>query len=183
MKRFIALFLACLLLMSLTLVGCGKAKEEGAKDSAKTDTKTETTDKADDSGKKEEAAAPVADEVADDPSVKVLNVWSFTDEVPKMLEKYKELHPDFPYEIKTTIIATTDGAYQPALDQALAGGGADAPDLYTAESAFVLKYAQGMHISTQQLTRILVLMLTSSLKSLTLLSTQLISELILMAIL
>ena len=47
------------------------------------------------------------------------------------------------YEIKTTIIATTDGLYQPALDQALAAGGADAPDLYCAEAAFILKYAQG----------------------------------------
>lgn len=74
---------------------------------------------------------------------KVINLWSFTDEVPKMLEKYKELNPDFDYEIKTTIIATTDGAYQPALDQALIGGGADAPDIYCAESAFVLKYTQG----------------------------------------
>lgn len=75
----------------------------------------------------------------------VLNVWSFTDEVPKMIDKYLELHPDFAkkYEIKTTIIATTDGAYQPALDQALAGGGSDAPDIYCAESAFVLKYTQG----------------------------------------
>ncbi len=74
---------------------------------------------------------------------KVLNVWSFTDEVPKMIERYKELHPEFDYEIKTTIIATTDGAYQPALDQALAAGGADAPDIYCAEAAFVLKYTQG----------------------------------------
>ena len=74
---------------------------------------------------------------------KVINLWSFTDEVPKMLEKYKELHPEFDYEIKTTIIATTDGAYQPALDQALIAGGADAPDIYCAESAFVLKYTQG----------------------------------------
>jgi len=74
---------------------------------------------------------------------KVINLWSFTDEVPKMLEKYKELNPDFDYEINTTIIATTDGAYQPALDAALVAGGSDAPDLYTAESAFVLKYAQG----------------------------------------
>ncbi|MBN1697348.1 MAG: carbohydrate ABC transporter substrate-binding protein [Spirochaetales bacterium] len=74
---------------------------------------------------------------------KVINLWSFTDEVPKMLDKYKELHPDFDYEVKVTIIATTDGAYQPALDQALVGGGADAPDIYTAESAFVLKYTQG----------------------------------------
>ena len=45
--------------------------------------------------------------------------------------------------INPTIIATTDGAYQPALDQALAAGGADAPDIYCAEAAFVLKYTQG----------------------------------------
>ncbi|WP_010255875.1 ABC transporter substrate-binding protein [Treponema primitia] len=75
----------------------------------------------------------------------VINLWSFTDEVPKMLDKYRELHPDFDqkYEIKTTIIATTDGAYQPALDAALSGGGSGAPDIYTAEAAFVLKYTQG----------------------------------------
>ncbi|MDR2045371.1 MAG: carbohydrate ABC transporter substrate-binding protein [Clostridium sp.] len=79
----------------------------------------------------------------DDPNVKVLNVMAFTDEVPGMIAKYVEAHPDFPYEIKTTIIATTDGAYQPALDQALAGGGADAPDIYAAEAAFILKYTQG----------------------------------------
>jgi hypothetical protein len=77
------------------------------------------------------------------PARKVINVWSFTDEVPKMLERYKELNPSFDYEINTTIIATTDGAYQPALDQALAAGGSNAPDLYCAESAFVLKYTQG----------------------------------------
>ncbi len=79
----------------------------------------------------------------DDPSVKTINVWAFTDEVPKMIEKYKEMHSDFDYEINTTIIATTDGAYQPALDQALSAGGADAPDIYCAEAAFVLKYTQG----------------------------------------
>ena len=57
-----------------------------------------------------------------------LNIWAFTDEVPGMIDKYMELHPDFAkkYECNTTIIATTDGAYQPALDQALAAGGKDA---------------------------------------------------------
>lgn len=80
---------------------------------------------------------------ADDPSVKTINVWAFTDEVPKMIEKYKATHSDFDYEINTTIIATTDGAYQPALDQALAAGGSGAPDIYCAEAAFVLKYTQG----------------------------------------
>ena len=74
---------------------------------------------------------------------KVINLWSFTDEVPKMLERYKELHPDFDYEIKSTIIATTDGAYQPALDQALMGNADNAPDIFCAEAAFILKYTQG----------------------------------------
>jgi multiple sugar transport system substrate-binding protein len=61
-----------------------------------------------------------------------------------MIKRYLELNPEFgaKYEVKETIIATTDGAYQPALDQALMGG-ADAPDIYCAEAAFVLKYTQG----------------------------------------
>ena len=55
----------------------------------------------------------------------VINVMSFTDEVPGMITKYMEAHPDVAekYEVKTTITATTDGLYQPALDQALAAGG------------------------------------------------------------
>ncbi len=74
---------------------------------------------------------------------KVINVFSFTDEVPKMVTKYLEMHPELGYTMKETIIATTDGAYQPALDEALKAGGKDAPDIYMAEAAFVLKYCQG----------------------------------------
>ena len=73
----------------------------------------------------------------------VINVYAFTDEVPTMLQKYVDEHPDFGYTLNCTIIATTEGAYQPALDQALAAGGSDAPDIYCAEAAFVLKYTQG----------------------------------------
>lgn len=127
MKRFIALLLACILIMSMALIGCGKKTEDDPKDNP--------------AG--EDAGEEDVPEVTDDPSVKVLNVYSFTVEVPDMIEKYKADHPDFPYEIKTTIVATTDGAYQPALDAALSGGGADAPDIYCAEAAFVLKYTQG----------------------------------------
>ena len=74
---------------------------------------------------------------------KVINLYAFTEEVPNMIKKFKELHPDFEYEINPTIIATTEGAYQPALDQALSSGGKDAPDIYLAEAAFIIKYAQG----------------------------------------
>lgn len=73
----------------------------------------------------------------------VINVYAFTDEVPNMINKFLELNPDFGYTVNPTIIATTEGAYQPALDQALANGGKDAPDIYCAEAAFVLKYTQG----------------------------------------
>ena len=73
----------------------------------------------------------------------VINVYAFTVEVPDMIQRYIDLHPDFGYTINSTIIATTDGLYQPALDQALATGGADAPDIYCAEAAFILKYSQG----------------------------------------
>lgn len=79
------------------------------------------------------------------PRKETLNVWSFTNEVPEMVEKYIELNPEFgeKYEVKATIIPTSDGAYQPALDQALMNGGKNAPDIYCAEAAFVLKYTQG----------------------------------------
>lgn len=94
-------------------------------------------------GEKKPAASEGPAEATNDPSVKTINVWAFTDEVPNMIQKYVDEHPDFGYEIKTTIIATTDGLYQPALDAALQAGGAEAPDIYCAEAAFILKYAQG----------------------------------------
>lgn len=71
-----------------------------------------------------------------------INMWSFTNEVPNMAKKYISLNPDFgkKYTIDVTIIATTNGTYQPALDAALKNGEVD---MYAAEAAFVLKYAQG----------------------------------------
>jgi len=71
-----------------------------------------------------------------------INVWSFTDEIPNAILRYKEMNPDFAYDINVTVIATDGGGYQQALDQALQAGGADAPHIFTAESAFVLKYSQ-----------------------------------------
>ena len=72
-----------------------------------------------------------------------LNLWSFTDEIPGMVDKYVAANPDCGFDVTKTIIATTEGAYQPALDQALQAGGAEAPDLYAAEAAFILKYSKG----------------------------------------
>ena len=134
MKRFIAALL-CLAM----IIGCLTACSSEEKKDETTSTATADTAKTDDSSAAATTTttAPAADEK------KVINLWSFTDEIPKMVERYKELNPSFDYEIKTTIIATTDGAYQPALDAALAAGGDDAPDMYAAEAAFILKYSQG----------------------------------------
>jgi len=129
MKRVLAILITTVLLATVVLTGC-TAPSTGGSTGGQAAAPTK-------------AATPVQKDTTDDPNVKVLNLWSFTDEIPNMLNKYKELNKDFNLEIKTTIIATTDGAYQPALDQALAAGGADAPDIYAAEGAFVLKYTQG----------------------------------------
>ena len=74
-----------------------------------------------------------------------INLWSFTDEIPKMVGQYVKQVPAFgeKYTIECTIIATDGGAYQTALDNALVAGGDMAPDMYAAEAAFILKYSQG----------------------------------------
>lgn len=128
MKKLLASVLCACMVVPL-LVGCGNNGST-----------TPDTPPATEGGTTE---APAADKTGSGDASKTINLWAFTDEVPGMVEKFLEAHPDFGYEVKTTIIATTDGAYQPALDQALAAGGADAPDIYCAEAAFVLKYTQG----------------------------------------
>lgn len=127
MKKLIAGVL-CVCMFSALAIGCG---EETTATTAVAATTTGAN------GETEETTAST--------ETGTINVWSFTDEVPNMIAKYCELNPDFAerYEIVTTIIATTDGAYQPALDTALATGGEDAPDMYCAESAFVKKYCSG----------------------------------------
>ena len=136
MKKLIASIL-CACMISSLLIGCGGDGGNAATNEPANEPANET--ETDDAATTEQAA----DSTGSTGGGEVINVWAFTDEVPGMIEKYIEAHPDFGYEINTTIIATTDGAYQPALDQALAAGGADAPDIYCAEAAFVLKYTQG----------------------------------------
>ncbi|MEK4511016.1 MULTISPECIES: ABC transporter substrate-binding protein [Paenibacillus] len=126
MKR-IFVGLSAILVMSSVLTACGGKSN--------TDSSSSNSSQA--------PSTNTAAEPAKSDSKVTINLWSFTDEIPNMTKKYKETHPDANVEFKTTIVATTDGAYQPALDQALAGGGKDAPDIYAAEAAFVLKYTQG----------------------------------------
>lgn len=132
MKKLIASAL-CVCMMAGMLVGCGNNTVEPATNGGND---TQAVEPATGDDTTEPAPAPAEGDV-------VLNVWAFTDEVPNMVQKYIDLHPDCGFTMNATIIATTEGAYQPALDQALAAGGADQPDIYAAEAAFVLKYCQG----------------------------------------
>ena len=135
MKRKLISLLLCAAMTTTLLVGCGaKEAEAPAAEAPAAEAEAEAP---------AEEAAPAEEEAAAPSGDNVINLWAFTDEVPGMVDKFLEAHPDFGYEVNSTIIATTDGAYQPALDQALAAGGADAPDMYCAEAAFILKYAQG----------------------------------------
>lgn len=139
MKKLVACML-CACMVSSLLVGCG---DSGASSEQTADNSAENSTEVSDGGEtaSESDGGSTSDSAGD--SSHTINVWAFTDEVPGMIDKFVEAHPDFGYDINTTIIATTDGAYQPALDQALAAGGAEAPDIYCAEAAFVLKYTQG----------------------------------------
>ena len=132
MKRTLALITAIIMLASL-LAACGGGKKENNAGSGSNGGNTSTTTN---SGGSSGGSGGSGEKIT-------INLWSFTDEIPKMTEKYKELFPDKNVEFNSTIISTTDNAYQPALDQALAAGGKDAPDIYAAEAAFVLKYTQG----------------------------------------
>ncbi|WEK53118.1 MAG: carbohydrate ABC transporter substrate-binding protein [Candidatus Cohnella colombiensis] len=127
MKRYFAVITVILMLASV-LAACGGNSNNSNNASDPSPSPSKSSDTSSGNTSKEKVT---------------INLWSFTEEIPNMTTKYLATHPDANVEFKTTIIATTDGAYQPALDQALAGGGKDAPDIYAAEAAFVLKYTQG----------------------------------------
>jgi len=138
MKKAMSL-LAALSLM-LTFAACGNDSSAGTDDAAdssssQAEESSEATEESSEEGSETEAPADNGDKTP-------INVYAFTDEVPKMVQKFIDTHPDFAakYYMNDTQIPTTDGLYQPALDQALADGGVD---MFAAEAAFVLKYTQG----------------------------------------
>ena len=125
LKKILAGALALCLAGSM-FASCGETTEGG--DNGKTTTKA-AANGGDEGGDEAESKDEGGEtEKPADGKKETLNIWAFTEEVPSMVNKYIELHPEFgeKYEINTTIISTTENAYQPALDQALAGGGDDA---------------------------------------------------------
>ncbi|MBN1303237.1 MAG: carbohydrate ABC transporter substrate-binding protein [Anaerolineales bacterium] len=89
----------------------------------------------------EETEAPVAEETeapAVDAGPKVLNVWSFTNEIRTMAIAYEGKNPDV--DVIYTMIPMTDGEYQTKVKAAV--GTADAPDVVALEAAFVKEWVE-----------------------------------------
>lgn len=130
MKRFVGLFLTYLILLFFTLTGCSTVSDT-------VDSSSIAPTKSTEDANTNEVM------ITDAPTDKIINVFSATDELPNIVMKYKELHPDFPYEIKMFTFATVDGDFHAILDEFLAKGGVDTPDIYCIESNKVMKYSQG----------------------------------------
>ncbi len=130
MKRISALFLVSLFVLSTLLTGCGEKNDNPSSPSI---TPTKSADK-------DIKNEPTITKVPDD---HVINVYCPTEDVAKMILKYKELHPDFDYDVKEFTFATADISFTTALDESLAAGGENTPDIYCADSINVMKYTQG----------------------------------------
>ena len=125
MKKVLSVLSAVALLASMTACGSSSEGSEAPAESSKAESSA-----AESSSTEESSEAESKEDSGDSAGKTTLNIWSFTEEVPGMVQKYIDTHPDFAakYTIETTVIPTTDQNYQPALDQALAAGGKEAPD-------------------------------------------------------
>lgn len=127
MKKLIALLLTLVLVLSLA--ACGNSDE----DTKTEDTKTEGT-------KTEEKKTEDPGEAAEADDMKkyegqTLTIWSFTDELKPAIEYFEE---KFGVTVELTIMPHED--YTQAIKPVLQSG-VGAPDVYTAEAAFVEEFA------------------------------------------
>jgi ABC-type glycerol-3-phosphate transport system substrate-binding protein len=85
------------------------------------------------------AEAPTAEAPAEK---KVLNVWSFTNEINTMAIAFEGKHPDV--DVQYTMIPMTNGEYQTKLKAAL--GTTDAPDVIALEASFVKELVESDNV-------------------------------------
>ena len=82
-KRRLVAGAMCALMATTLLAGCGKSDDKETTAAPATDTTASETDGGDDT-----TAAPTSGETVN------INLWSFTDEIPNMVQKYIDNHPD-----------------------------------------------------------------------------------------
>ena len=140
MRRFAVLFLSILFLVSVVMAGCGTASDVPSSPDiappASDDSGDTPTGSSDNVNKDPEI-------ITDPPDDKVINVFCASDEVYRIIMRYKELNPDFPYEIKPYSFATADVDFHVALNESLEAGGSRMPDIYCIGSGHVMEYIHG----------------------------------------
>ena len=136
-KFFVTLGLAFILVLGLA--ACGNEDDTPA------DTGSNAGEVTENGSKEAPPPASSGDLRTDSEGRYIINARAFTDEVPRASYLFMHLHPELAerYVFDWTIISDQDNAYGLALDPALEAGGRDMPHIFTAESAFVLRYTQG----------------------------------------
>jgi len=132
MKRLLALLLSMVLVLGFA-VGCNNEKDDGG-----------TPGGTGDGGNQNLPGGNV--DVPHNPDLEDLKVWSFTNEIPDAILRYQEMNPDSQvnnFNIIRHVVSDQDGLYEQAIEPALLAGGDNAPDLFMAEQAFVLKFVSG----------------------------------------
>jgi beta-lactamase regulating signal transducer with metallopeptidase domain len=72
---------------------------------------------------------------------KTINVWSYASEMEEIANRFKEMNPNSEYKVDVTVIPfSIETNYEKELETALAAGGSNAPDIYTAEAQTVYNH-------------------------------------------
>ncbi len=84
------------------------------------------------------AAVPTA--AAADPTDMVITVMGYSSEVPDIVQRYADTHPDFEYSIRG--LSGYDN-YEGYLKEVLAAGSEDAPDIYCTDLIYISRFTNG----------------------------------------
>ena len=74
---------------------------------------------------------------------RTINVWTYNSEMNRVIQKFRELHPDFGYEINVVDYSNSHADYQSELIEALSFGGVNGPDIYSVKISYSNKFTKG----------------------------------------
>lgn len=144
MKRLVLKF-TCILTVCVLLFGCA-VKNKLTEDALSPTPVTEESLSPNPTEEESLTPAPAFNNLAEptlSPEDKVIRVLDYNGEMFTIMDKFKELHPDFEYEIQVESKALVCLSYDSILEDIMEPGGEELQDIYPIESAFVLKYTQG----------------------------------------
>ncbi len=154
-QKFTSSLLCLLLLLSIALSGCrGKENDtpysptgtpkESVILSSPTATPKEIPSEAVNPKEDDTATNMESHESKPDTDPKVIQIWtSYGNDMHFAMLKFKELYPDFGFEINISDYSLSEISYNRVLDPALGSGEADVPDIYVSLSPDAVKYIKG----------------------------------------